>query len=383
MNNIHINMNEFTNASRVLKQTRSLTESEMFENVVIIALAANGLPEFEQLSEKVSLYRIKLLTRKLPKSLFFQVFKYIEFFFKTLFFISKAKAEVVNVHALSLLPIGVVSKLIFKNSLVYDAHELETEVVGLFGVRKKISKFFERILIKYTDMIIVVSESIADWYLNEYSIQRPLVVLNAPNKRELKINNHFRDELGIRNDQKILLYQGGLYSGRGVNFILDAFQARLNDDLVIVFMGKGELMSKIKKVSEQKNNIFFYPAVSPDVVLEYTASADIGIHLIQNNCLNHNYCMPNKLFEYAMAGLPILVSNVKDMSELVVKSNMGLMVGDFSVLGINTAIDDFLQRDLIQMKHNSYRTATNNSWEIQETKMLRGYQIMLNGRITQ
>ncbi|MBU2869205.1 glycosyltransferase [Colwellia sp. E2M01] len=376
MNNLHININEFTNASRVLKQVNSLVNSNTFNKVIIIALGADNLRDFEHISDRVELYRINLWTRKLPKNLVCQIFKYIEFFFKAIVLISKVKPAVVNAHALSVLPIASLSKLLFKSNLVYDAHELETERNGSSGVRKKLNKFIENKLINYVDMTLVVSESIADWYKNEYKIQRPPVIMNAPKFRELKVNNHFREQLGIRAEQIILLYQGGLSSGRGVNLILDAFKARSDDRLVVVFMGYGVLEQEIKIAAQQHNNIFFFPAVSPQVVLEYTASADVGIHIIQNTCLNHDFCMPNKLFEYAMAGLPVMVSNMKDMSELVIKNNMGVAINDFSVEGINNTLDAFLREDLSQMKQNAYRVACENAWEVQAKKMFKAYQAM-------
>jgi glycosyltransferase involved in cell wall biosynthesis len=225
--------------------------------------------------------------------------------------------------------------------------------------------------------MIVVSEGIADWYVKEYDLERPIVVLNVPKKRELRQNNHFHKQFGIREDQVILLYQGGLENGRGVHLILDAFEARQDDKVVLVFMGYGSLQKNIETAAAEKKNIFFHPAVAPQVVLEYTASADLGIHLIQNNCLNHDYCMPNKLFEYAMAGLPVLVSNMKDMSALVTKHQMGAVISDFSAQGINRAIDDFLTQDLASMKANAYSVACVHAWEVQEQKMLGAYQAML------
>ena len=376
-------MNEFTNASRVLKQVDSLIKNGVFENIMIIALGSEDLPRFEQISEKVILHRINLLTRDLPKNLLFQTVKYIEFSVKSFFLMSEVKPNTINVHALAVLPIALMCKIIFKSQLVYDAHELETETNGLKGIRKKISKSIEKNLMKYIDMTLVVSESIADWYSNEYKIYRPTVVLNAPKRRELKNNNHFREQLGIREDQIILLYQGGLTEGRGINLILDAFKARKGDSLVAVFMGYGQLEVVIKAAAKQFDNIYFFPAVPPQVVLEYTASADVGISLIENSCLSYYYCMPNKLFEYAMAGLPILVSNMKDMSVLVVENNMGVVINNFTPTGINKALDGFLKKDLTQMKLNAYRVANENAWEIQEQKMLTAYKHMFGKKLEQ
>ncbi|MFP2770643.1 glycosyltransferase [Oceanisphaera sp. KMM 10153] len=378
MKNLHVSLTEFRNESRVIKQVNSLSSAKVFKSIYIASLHGDDLKECESYAGDINLKRFKLTTRKLPKNFVVQVFKFIEYCFRVFFFYRKKSIDVVNVHALSLLPLGLVLKKLYKAKLVYDAHELETETNGLWGFRKRVSKFLEGKIIKHVDMTLVVSENIADWYADEYTIKRPPVVLNAPNRRELKANNHFREQIGIRNDQVILLYQGGLAAGRGVHLILEAFKARKDDKLVAVFMGYGQLEADIKAAAEHHSNIYFFPAVPPQVVLEYTSSADAGISLIENTCLSYYYCMPNKLFEYAMAGLPIVVSNMKDMSDLVTKNNMGAVISEFSPAGINHALDAFLQKDLTQMKVSAYRVACENSWEMQEKKMLEGYQRMLN-----
>ncbi|MBF4323133.1 glycosyltransferase, partial [Vibrio anguillarum] len=208
-------------------------------------------------------------------------------------------------------------KKLFKVKLVYDAHELETEKNGLNGFRQRISKYIESLFIRSCDLIIVVGENIADWYANAYKIERPLVVKNSPRFRLQAKKNLFRERLGILPNQKILLYQGGLMKGRGVQLILDAFKERKDSHVVAVFMGYGDLTTEVEQAAKNHQNIFYFPAVSPNVVLDYTASADIGISLIENTCLSYYFCMPNKLFEYAMAGIPVIVSDMKEMAEAV------------------------------------------------------------------
>lgn len=374
MDNLHISLTEFRNESRLLKEAASLIKYNVFAKIYVAALHADGLATDQHYGERIHAHRFALTTRKYGKNFLLQLVKYLELCMRIYFYYKNKNISCINVHSLDLLPLGVLLKYFWKARLVYDAHELETETNGARGVRKKISKWLERRLIKHVDMTIVVSESIADWYANEYGIPRPTVVLNAPTKRALRPNNHFREQLGIREDQVILLYQGGLAIGRGVHLILDAFKARQNDKVVAVFMGYGALEQNIKMAASQYNHIFFYPAVAPQVVLEYTASANFGVSLIENICLSYYYCMPNKLFEYAMAGLPVLVSNMKDMTELVSKKRMGVVISDFSVAGINSAIDDFLMQDLNAMQANAYRVACEYAWEVQEQKMLAAYQ---------
>lgn len=374
MNNLHISLTEFRNESRLLKEAGSLIKGQFFSLIYVAALHADGLAVDQACGGGINAHRFALTLRRFGKSLVFQLLKYFEYCIKIYFYYRNKNIVCVNVHSLGLLPLGVFLKYLWNARLVYDAHELETETNGAGGFRKKLAKWLERRLIKQVDITMVVSESIADWYASTYNIQRPLVVLNSPYLRALKKNNNFREKLGIRKDQIILLYQGGLAEGRGVHLILDAFKRRQDDKVVAVFMGYGGLQQVIQKSAEQHRNIFFYPAVAPQVVLDYTASADFGVHLIQNTCLNHNYCMPNKLFEYAMAGLPVLVSNMKDMSELVSKHQMGAVISDFSAPGINRAIDNFLLQDLAFMKTNAYRVACEHAWEVQEQKMFTAYQ---------
>lgn len=374
MNNLHITLTEFRNESRILKETMSIYKHGLVEGVYVAALYDDDLTIDQIYNNFLLVRRFNLRTRRLSRNIFVQMLKYIEFCFRVYAFYKRKNINLVNIHSLALLPLGVILKFAFNAKLVYDTHELETEKSCDRGVRQKIIKNVEEYLIKQVDMTIVVSDSIADWYQKTYNIRRPPVLFNAPSRRELKRGNHFRKELGIRTDQLILLYQGGLEVGRGVVLILDAFKARRDDKVVAVFMGYGLLEQSIKNVSTECNNVFYYPAVAPHVVLEYTSSADFGIHLIQNTCLNHYYCMPNKLFEYAMSGLPVLVSNMKDMSSLVVSNQMGSVISDFSVAGINQAIDHLLAQDTTLMKDNAYRVATENSWEIQEEKMLTAYE---------
>lgn len=380
MNNLHISLTEFRNESRVLKETNSILNNNIASKVYIASLYADNLDEEKIYKDNLTLNRFKLSSRKFSKNLFIQILKYFEFIYRVTVFYRKKDIKMINIHAIALLPLGILLKYLYKAKLVYDTHELETETNGSKGLRRKLAKFMEKNLIKKCDLIFVVSENIADWYAKEYEIQRPVVVKNAPRLIDSKKTNHFRENLSIKDDSIIVLYQGGLSKGRGVDLLLETFKKRDDDKVVIVFMGYGQLEEDIKIASKEKNNIFFHPAVAPEIVLDYTSSADIGISFIENTCLSYYYCLPNKLFEYAMAGLPVIVSNMKEMRELVEKYDMGIIVEDDKVNSMNNAIDKILQSDIKQMKLNARRCAEENSWEKQEIKMINEYKRVLNGK---
>lgn len=382
MNNLHISLTEFRNESRVLKEVGSILDHGIASKIYIASLHADDLDEEKIYNEKLILNRFKLSSRKLSKNLFVQILKYLEFLFRVTLHYRNKDIKMVNIHSIALLPLGVLLKYLYGAKLVYDTHELETEVNGSRGTRKKLAKFMEMLLIKKADMVLAVSENIADWYVNEYNIKRPEVILNAPKLFEQKKTNYFRENLGIKDDSVIVLYQGGLPKGRGVGLLLNAFKLREDDKVVIVFMGYGELEEEIRKASSLKNNIFFHPAVAPEVVLEYTSSADIGISFIENTCLSYYYCLPNKLFEYVMAGLPVIISNMKEMREMVEKYDMGIVAKDESIYAINSVIDKILESDIEKMKKNARKCAEENSWEKQEIKMINEYKRVLDAKQT-
>jgi len=377
MNNLHISLTEFRNESRVLKEVDSISKLHQIDYVYIAALHAEDLEFEKQISSQISLKRFALKTRRLSKGLFGQTIKYIEFVFRVLFFYKNKDLGLVNIHALGLLPLGYLLKLIYGTKLIYDTHELETETNGSKGSRKSLGKWMERLLIRRADHVFVVSENIADWYRDTYKIPRPTVVLNAPRQQQVEKTNYFREKFNLRSDQIIVLYQGGLAPGRGVDLLLESFKQRNDDKVVIVFMGYGVLEEGIKIVSEAYNTVLFHKAVSPDVLLSYTVSADAGIHTIKNTCLNHYYCMPNKLFEYAMAGLPVIVSNMKEMREFVESNEMGVVAESETVQAINKAIDKLLLLDISSLKRSAQEAAIANAWEFQEEKMRAVYERLL------
>jgi glycosyltransferase involved in cell wall biosynthesis len=347
------------------------------EHIFIAGLHAEDLNKEEKITDKISLKRFALKTRGLNKSLPVQILKYLEFVFRVFFFYKKKNINIVNIHSLALLPLGYLLRLIYGAKLIYDTHELETETNNLKDLRKKLSNWTEYLLIKKVDHIFVVSENIAEWYEKTYNITRPTVLFNAPRVAYVNKTSYFKNIFHLRDDQIITLYQGGLTAERGIDILLEAFKKNTNDKIVIVFMGYGELEREIQSVSKSYKNIFFHETVPPDMVLNYTASADVGIALIKNTCLSYNFTMPNKLFEYAMAGLPVIVSNVKEMSAFVEKNQIGVVVEDYTVASLNKAIERLLSIDLAVLKQNAKKVALDNSWEHQEKIMRNIYKKLL------
>lgn len=372
MNNLHISLTEMKNESRVLKQTNSIYNSNRFKNVFISSLWSEGLAKSENLNG-VELKRFDLKTRNYGNNLVIQLLKYLEFTFAVYRSYRKKNIDIITIHALALLPLGCLLKLLYSAKLVYDAHELETEKNGLGGVRKKLAKRLESMLIPFVDHTIVVSNSIADWYKSSYSINNVSVVFNAPIIENIKPSNLLKSKLGIDSHIKLYIYQGVLNKGRGIDEILGVFK-KAKGNVAVAFMGYGIDSEKIKEAAESSDKIYYVPAVPPSEVLSYTASADVGISFIEPICLSYDYCMPNKIFEYLAVGLPVIVSNGKEMSKFVEEYGIGWHANDFSSDELAKLVQQSSKLDTSIYSERSKKTSEKYKWQHQERLLLEVYE---------
>lgn len=362
----NIVLNDFTNDSRVWKITKSLASFSY--HATVVAIFNDGLEKNEHVAG-VEVERIKLITRPWPKWKAVQIIKYLEFMFRAFF--RYRKADIVHCNDLNALPISLLIKLLGRDvKVVYDCHEYETEVNGLKGFEKKMKKLLEWGLIRFADQVITVSDSISDEYVRLYAVNKPRVILNCSAYIGQIKSDILRENLGIRPDQKIFLYQGGLGKGRGIELLAEAFTRVSSDKNVLVYMGYGPLEETIKRKARETGTIFFHPAVPPDVLLNYTSSADYGVSFIEDVSLSDRYCLPNKIFEYLMAGLPILTSNLPEMKSLVERERVGIVATDNTIEGFADAIASLLEADYGTMKENVLKARQKYCWEQQE-KVLR------------
>lgn len=352
-------------------------ELGLFDSIAIAALHAEGLAEYEALDGQRSVHRLRLKSRSLPTLLPFQLLKFAEFCARVVKLAQRTRPQVVNVHTLALLPLGALLKLLFGARLVYDAHELETEVEGLSGVRQALSRLVERICMPAVDLTITVGPMIRDWYRERYRIGNAVAVLNCPPFKEVGHRKRLRVELAIAPHQKIYLYQGALCAGRGIELLLESFEQSDDDSAVLVCMGYGELVDDIKRAAARCSRIYYFPAVPPSRVLEYTVSADVGFVLTgidDPQCLNNQFCLPNKLFEYAMAGVPMICSPMLEMTALMAKYGIGVVIDAATPAAVGRAVQEIHALDCDALRQSLAEFTRHFCWQAQETVMIDAYQ---------
>ena len=213
--------------------------------------------------------------------------------------------------------------------LVYDARELYTHVASTAGrpwVRLA-WRLVEGRHIRAADAVLTVSQSIADRLASRYGIDPPVVLYNVPEHQAVTPSTYLRDATGAPPDLPILLHQGSVQKDRGCFLLADAM--RDVPDALLVFLGGGPLKPVLEKHVEAHglgDRVRLLDPVPPDALLPITASADVGITLLEDTCLNHRFALPNKLFEYLMAGLPVLASDLLEIRRVVVGHDVGLVV---------------------------------------------------------
>ena len=361
--------NPFTNDSRVLKESISLSNNG-YEVEVIAHLGKKVLAL--QKEEKFIVRRFGYLDRTVTKSILGKFKAYFIYLGKSIFHCKNF--DILHCNDLITLPIGFIVKKFFNKhiKIIYDAHEYETETNGLSGPKKILIKKLERLLIPYVDKVICVSDAIANEYVKSYNIPKPELVLNVPKYTDITKKDIFRKKLGINPNQTIFLYQGSLNRGRGVELIIRTFK-ELDDNSVIIFMGYGELEESIKAVAKQCTNIYYHEAVNPNILLDYTSSADFGIATIEDTCLSYRYCLPNKMFEYIMAEVPIIVSNLPEMKKIVKEYNIGVFVKEHNKQDIKNALIEVKKLNNKALSVNIKKAKEVFSWEIQEKVLLKIY----------
>lgn len=312
-----------THESRMFKEVNSLASAGFSRDLLIVGLWNPGLLEKEKYSSFCDIRRLRISSYCLPGNHFFSAVKYIEWCLRAFWSVCRSRVELIHAHSLKSLPAAVVLKFLTGAGLIYDAHELETERNGLAGTMQWVSRWIELLLIGFADGTMVVSDTIAEHYRTRYQGVKPVVVRNIPKPfGESLAPVSLREKLGLKTKDCLFLYLGGLVPGRGVEALLDTF-SKLRSNHHLVFMGGGVLEERVLVSVSSSNRIHWVPPVTPAEVLAYAKGADVGLCFIEDICLSYRYSLPNKFFEYLLAGLPVAVYDLPEQKKIVEKYDCG------------------------------------------------------------
>jgi glycosyltransferase involved in cell wall biosynthesis len=274
--------------------------------------------------------------------------------------------DLLHVNDLDTLLAGRLVCLIKRKPIVYDSHELFTELPELINRRstQKVWQILENALVKKLKYCSTVSTGVANVLWAKHGVHFE-VIRNLPFKKVMPSRS---------NNSKTIIYQGALNVGRGIDKLIRAME--LLPDLSLIIAGTGTIDNELKSLAKELNldsRIQFLGRIPPDKLHSITCSASIGVSIEEDMGLNYRYALPNKLFDYIQAGLPVLTSNLPEMEKIVNQYNVGLTIDSkctskqlasiiSSMINSNDNITDW--------RHNATIAASILNWENEKQKLI-------------
>lgn len=326
-------------------------------------------------------FNVLLFGRRLPESLPLQnrpyktkrfnlLFKkgplfYAEYNFRLFLFLLFSKSDILLSNDLDTLPANYLASKIKNSKLVYDSHEYFTEVPELIHRPrvKKIWEWLEKKMIPHVNYAFTVCNSIADIYHGKYGVAFK-VVRNIPVATEISEKNEKEDKT-----EKLILYQGAVNIGRGLKQAILAMHFIENAKLVIA--GGGDILAELQNLvikEKLQNKVEFKGRLSIEELVKLTPQADLGLSIEEDLGLNYRFALPNKLFDYIHAQVPVIISNLPEMAAIVNKYNIGAITGTLEPKILAEKITDALnnsEKRKVWME-NLPKAAKELTWENEE-----------------
>ncbi|HWI50357.1 MAG TPA: glycosyltransferase, partial [Rummeliibacillus sp.] len=259
------------------------------------------------------------------------------------------KYDIYHSNDLNTLPQGYICAKwrLIKKPLIYDSHEVQTSRTGYdSSIYGKMEQFF----IRRMDSMIVENHTRAKYNEVLYGFY-PNVVHNYPFIQKKIENNHvdLHEILQLPKDEKILLYQGGVQAGRGLDKLIKAVPKFKEGTLVLIGDGriKPDLIKMVNEMNLQEK-VKFLAKVPLSELPKYTRNAYLGFQVLNNTNYNHYSASSNKLFEYMMAGVPVVACDFPEIKRVVEGEETGICIDSHKPDEIAAAVNKLLDNKALR-----------------------------------
>jgi len=304
----------------------------------------------------------------------------------------RLKAKVYHFHEPELLVAAFFLRIFSRCKLIYDVHEehatsIPTKISSLF-IRKLVGDFIfliERLFSRFVDHVIVVREDLIPRFTS-YGCKNITIVMVCPSKEQFK---GYEKRKKIMTETITIVHEGNLdIKTRGLDKYLYAAGEVLQKypEVKFITIGKApkediDWMNSYIKKNNLENNFTFTGWVDFNKIPEYLFSADIGILLLQPISKNNMMGVPNKLFDYMGAGIPVVACDFPNVSKIINESNCGVLIDPISYSQIAKAIIELIENKELAVKLGSNGRKgfeVTYNWEIMETRLFSVYTKILN-----
>ena len=299
---------------------------------------------------------------------------YFTFFYLLTKDLLKFKADIYFTEDVYTLPLTYLFAKYNKAKIFYNSREIYANLGALRNksfTQNVITKI-EQKFIKKVDYVLVTGEMDKNYLKEFYKLNNILVIRNLPKYTEKISKIDLRTKYEIPYDKSILIYQGVILEGRGILKLIKLMNKI--DNAYFIIIGDGEFKKQFEEETQKlnlKSKVHFIGAVNHSELLSYTASADIGVALIENISLSYYYALPNKLFEYIMAGVPVLCSDLPQMKNIIDEYKVGRYVNAEDEDEIISILKEMLieKERFNYFKINCYKAAKELNWEFEFDKV--------------
>lgn len=356
-------INDLVTDNRVNKTCMALIECG-YDVTLVGRKLSNSLPIPNWTFKTI---RLKMIFKKGPAFYFFFNFR--------LFFVGLInKTDLFYANDLdTLAPMFLLSKL-KKKPLIYDSHELFCEVPELKSsrIKKSIWQKLEGYIIPKLKTCITVNDSIAKIYEAKYNV--PFYIIRNISDFDQTFIPKSRVQLSLPEDKKIILLQGaGINVDRGAEELIDAMEFVQNAVLYII--GSGDVWENLKqKVLFNKNiqnKVVLINKLPKSELINYTFNADIGLSIDKNTNLNYLYSLPNKIFDYIQAEIPILASRLPEIENIILQYKIGDFIDDHNPKTIANKLNEMLYSQQLSSYKKYLAIAKKEiTWKSEKEKLL-------------
>jgi glycosyltransferase involved in cell wall biosynthesis len=318
------------------------------------------------------LYKTRRVKHLFNRGLFF----YAEYNIRLFFFLLFSRFNILHANDLDTLPANYLASVIRRKKLVYDSHEFFTEVPELQDrkIVKKIWELIEKLIFPRLKHVITANASIAQAYKGKYG-KLTEVIRNVPVRNTFK-RRPSPGNFNLPVNKKLIILQGtGINRDRGAEEAIEAMKHIKNAILLIA--GKGDIIPELKKRVDSKNlseKVIFIKTLPYEKLMELTSICHCGLSLDKNTNQNYLCSLPNKLFDYIMAGIPVVVSPLPEIISIVKKYDVGLIIRNHSPCEIAEKINEVIFRIPSERWTKKLKKASEElNWDKEKLKLLQFY----------